>query len=138
MRVYKTRVNKLSGTKFHEVRKKAFQIYLTIKKRSKRKPHIRSNYFKKQKIFLDLFWTHLFEKKNFVDLMRRIKFYPCALELLQKSTIEPSSKQNPNKPGESLHRFLGITPQRELFCVQVKENKKNNKKWLLSIFPKDK
>ncbi|MBI2577838.1 MAG: hypothetical protein HYV77_03270 [Candidatus Wildermuthbacteria bacterium] len=138
MRVYQTKVGKLAGTNFHEVRKQAFQIYLAIKKRSKRKPYVRSGYFRKNKVFLDLFWTHLFEKKNFIDLMRRIKFYPCALELLQKSKFEPSSKENPNKAGEILHRFIGVTHDGDSFFVQVKEDKKSSRKLLLSVFSEKK
>jgi len=138
MQAYRTQVKKLTGTDFHEVRKKAFGQYLQIKKRTKRKTYIRSAYFKKDKIFLDLFWSHLFEKKHFADLMRRMKFYPCAIELIQKSNFEPISKENPNKSSEILHRFGGITPDREMFFVQIKEDKKSNKKWLISVFPIDK
>lgn len=138
MKVYQTKASKLHGTNFHEVRKKAFNLYLQIKKRTKRKPYIRSAFFKKEKIFLDLFWSHLFEKKSFSDLMRRIKFYPCVLELIQKSTYEPTSKENPNKPSEILHRFGGTTLQKELFFVQIKEDKRSGKKWLMSVFPIDK
>lgn len=137
MKVYQTKKMKLHGTKFREVKKKAFYLYSEIKKRTKRKSYIRSAYFKKDKIFLDLFWGHLFEKKNFIDLMRRMKFYPCALELIQKSFFKPTSKENPNKPSEVLHRFAGITPQNELFFVQIKEDKKSGRKWFMSVFPID-
>lgn len=138
MHLYFTKARKLSGTSFGEVRKKAFQLYLSIKKKSKRKPYVRSAYFDKQKIFLDLFWTHLFEKKNFVDLMRRTKLYPCALELIQKSKFQPISKTNVDRQGEVLHRFAGATPEKELFFVQIKEDKKTQKKWFISVFPVDK
>jgi len=135
MHAYQTKANKLAGTDFHEVRKKAFRLYLQIKKHSKRKPYIRSAYFKKDKIFLDLFWSHLFEKKHFADLMRRMKLYPCAIELIQQSRLEPTSKENPNKLSEIFHRFGGVTPDHEMFFVQIKEDKKSSKKWLISIFP---
>lgn len=137
MMFYKTKARKLTGTNFHEVRKKAFELYLKIKKHTKRKVHIRSLYFKKDKIFLDIFWGHLFEKRNFADLMRRMKFYPCAIELIQKPTFEPTSKENPNKSSEILHRFAGATPEKELFFVQIKEDKKSGKKFLISVFPID-
>lgn len=32
----------------------------------------------------------------------------------------------------------GITPKKELFFVQIKEQKNSNKKWLMSAFPIDK
>ena len=138
MKAYQTKSTKLPGTNFREVRKKAFKFYRQIKKRSKRKPYIRSAYFKKDKIFLDLFWSHLFEKKNFADLMRRIKFYPCALELIKNSRFDPTSKENVDRKSEILHRFMGITSENETFFVQIKENKRNGNKWLMSVFPIDK
>lgn len=135
MQFYQTKTGKIAGTDFHEVRKKAFGIYLQIKKRSKRKPYVRSAYFNRDKIFLDIFWSHLFEKKHFADLMRRMKFYPCAIELIQQSKLEPTSKENPNKPSEILHRFGGMVTGREMFFVQIKEDKKSGKKWFISVFP---
>ena len=50
MNVYQTKVKKLQGTDFREVRKKAFAVYQQITKKSKRKPYIRSVYFKKEKM----------------------------------------------------------------------------------------
>ncbi|NIA02251.1 MAG: hypothetical protein GWP15_02615 [Nitrospirae bacterium] len=135
VKAYRVKSEKLPGTNFREVRKKAFKFYQQIKKRTKRKPYVRSAYFKKDKIFLDLFWSHLFEKRNFVDLMRRIKFYPCALELIRNSSLEPTSKENPNKSSEILHRFVGVIPNKEIFFVQIKENKRNGQKYLISVFP---
>lgn len=123
MQTYQTKINKLNGTNFHEVRKKAFGIYLELKRKTKRKTYIRSRYFKKDKIFLD------------TDLTRRMKFYPCALDLIKNSHFEPASKENPNKKSEILHRFAGITPDKEVFFVQIKEMKNTNKKWLISVFP---
>jgi len=64
MKAYKTKASKLAGTDFHEVRKKAFALYQNIQRRSHRRPYIRSAYFKKEKIFLALFWQHLFDKKK--------------------------------------------------------------------------
>lgn len=105
MKVYQAKITKLRGTNYKEVRKKAYSLYQEIKRCTKRKPYIRSAYFKKDKIFLDLFWGHLFEKKNFSDQMRRLKFYPCAVELIKNSYFHPTSKENPNKKSEILHRF---------------------------------
>lgn len=64
MRVYKTKVKPFAGTSYHEIKKKAFGLFNEIKKKTKRKPYIRSAYFGKQKVFFELFWEHLF-KKNF-------------------------------------------------------------------------
>lgn len=135
MKIYTTKVNKIAGTYFPDIRKNAFAVYLKIKKRSKRKPYVKSPYFKKEKIFLDLFWTHLFEKKNYLEQIRRMKFFPCGVDLLIKSKIKPTSKINPNDKNEILHRFIGKTKDGEVFFVQVKENLKNGSKRLISVFP---
>lgn len=135
MKIYRAKIRKLTGTDFREVRKKALNFYKEIKNKSRRKTYLRSSYFKKDKIFLDLFWHHLFENKNFTDQTRRLKFFPCALELIQKSHFEPTSKQNPNRSNEILHRFACIASDRTSFYVQIKENKRTGKKWLISIFP---
>ena len=44
-------------------------------------------------------------------------------------------KQITNKSGEILHRFAGSTKEKELFFVQIKEDKKTGQKYLISIFP---
>lgn len=138
MKTYQTKVKRLTGTDHREVYKKAFGLYKQIKSKTKRRPHIRSAYFNKSKIFLETFWHHLREKKNFRDKVRRMKYFPCALELIRKSRFEPISKENPNKRSEILHRFAGITKDKELFFVQVKEDKRTGQKWLMSVFPLEK
>jgi len=135
MQYYKTRTHALPGTNWKEVMKKAFGLYRDITRKTKRRPYIRSAYFDKQKVFLPLFWQHLHEKANLKDKTRRLKYYPCALELIQKSRVEPISKENPNRQEEILHRFAGSTPNNELFFVQIKEVKRTGEKWLISVFP---
>ncbi|HLM84227.1 MAG TPA: hypothetical protein VK254_03395 [Candidatus Bathyarchaeia archaeon] len=135
IKVYKAKTKKLSGTDFREVNRKAHEIYARIKKKSKRRPYVRSAYFKKEKIFLELFWTHLYGKENWRDRMRRLKYFDCIVELIQKSRFAPTSKENPNKPREILFRFYGLTAENELFCVQIKENTKTKQKFLISVFP---
>ncbi len=137
MKYYKTRARKLPGSNWKEVMKGAFGMYKEISRNTKRRPYVRSSYFDKQKIFLGLFWQHLHEKKNLNDKTRRLKYYPCAIELIQKSRYEPTSKENPNRQGEIVHRFAGSTPENELFFVQVKEARRTGEKWLMSVFPID-
>ena len=138
MKAYRTKAIKLTGTNFHEVNQKASGLYKQIKKKTKRRPYIRSAYFNKSKIFLKSFWNHLFEKKNWRDRARRLKYFPCAIELIRHSKYEPISKENPNKSTEILHRFAGITKDNDIFYVQVKESKKSGEKWLMSVFPEEK
>ncbi|TRZ78512.1 hypothetical protein D4R87_00470 [bacterium] len=135
MKLYQTKAKKLTGSDFHEVNKKALNLYKEIKKKTKRRPHIRSTYFKKDKIFLELFWQHLFDHSNWRDRARRLKYFPCAIELIRKTTFEPESKENPNKRTEILHRFAGITKENDMFFVQIKENKRTGQKFLISMFP---
>lgn len=57
------------------------------------------------------------------------------MELIQNTKLHPLSRENPNDRGEILHRFTGITAEKEIFFVQIKEDKKTTQKYLISIFP---
>ncbi|MFA7253106.1 MAG: hypothetical protein WC107_00960 [Patescibacteria group bacterium] len=135
MIVYKTKSKKLGGTSYKEVIKKARKAYHEIEKRSKRTAHLRSVYFKKTNIFINLFWDHL-DQKSPRDRLRRLKLLPCAYELIENSVHKPTSKINPNNKNEILHRFGGITTNDELFYVQIKENKAGRKDFI-SVFPEE-
>lgn len=135
MRIYKVKTRKFSGTDFREVHQKAFGLYTEIKKKSKRRTYIRSAFFDKEKIFLDLFWSHLFGYPNWRDRVRRLRYYGCALELIKNSRYNPIITKNPNVPNEVFYRFYGATAEDELFCVQIKENLTKKQKFLISVFP---
>ncbi|MBI5222493.1 MAG: hypothetical protein HY980_03280 [Candidatus Magasanikbacteria bacterium] len=135
MQVYKAKVDKTHGSTFGEACRNASSFYLMIKKKTKRRPFVRSAYFNKEKIFLELFWRHLHEKLNHRDKLRRVRYFACAMDLIQNSHFDPLSKDNPNKASEVLHRFAGITKGGDKFFVQIKEYKKNGQKWLVSVFP---
>ena len=135
--MYTTQVIPISGTNYSEVYKRAFHFYDKIRKKTKRRPYVRSAYFKKQKIFLPLFWNHLHEKLNHRDKTRRAKFFPCAIDLIQHNRFEPASKQSIERPSEMLHRFAGKTKDGQPFVVQIKEETKSGEKWLLSVFPEN-
>lgn len=134
MRIYQSKCKKLSGTDFSEVSKKAALVFKEIKSRTKRRPYVRSAYFKKSKIFIGPFFSHTHEK-NWRDAVRRLKLFACAVDLIKSSRYEPTSKQDPNDPNVILHRFAGATAQKELFYVQIKEDKRSGEKILLSVFP---
>ncbi|MFA6474925.1 MAG: hypothetical protein WCV88_01840 [Patescibacteria group bacterium] len=136
MFIFQSSFGKLSGSNYSEVLAQAWLYYLPIKRKTKRRPYVRSCFFQKDKIFLDRFWSHLMEK-SWSDRTRRLKFFACGLDLLQHSHAAPSSKDNPNKHQEILHRFSGITRDGELFFVQVRENTVTSQKSLISIFPGD-
>lgn len=135
MKFFRVKTNKLSGTDFREVYNKTYNHYLVIKRKTKRRPYVRSAYFNKEKIFLGLYWHHIHEKENFRDKVRRMKYFPGAIELIRYSRYEPTSKENPNRRSEFLHRFAGQTPEGDHFFVQIKEDKVTGQKWLISTFP---
>lgn len=133
---YQTKARKLPGTSYTEVRDRAMRPYNQIKKRTKRRPYVRSAYFQKQKVFFDFFWLHLFEK-GFKERVRRLRYFEAAVEVIQKSRNEPVSQENSHKRGEILHRFAGLTKQKELFYVQIKEEKRSGRKYFMSCFPQE-
>jgi len=135
MNIYQTKSKPIPGTTYKEVYKKAIVHYKKICRGTKRKPYIRSIYFSKEKIFIRLFWIHLHEKMNYRDKTRRLKFFTCGIDLIKQSTIHPISKESISK-SEILHRFAGKTKDGIVFFVQIKENKRNKQKHLISIFPK--
>jgi len=137
MDTYKTKSHRLPGTHWHQVIEKAFGQYKEIKNKTKRRPYVRSAYFDKEKIFLGLFWHHLHEKTNIRDKTRRLKYFPCAIELVQNSKVKPTTQTSKEETNIILHRFAGTTPDGDSFFVQIKENTKNNQKWLISVFPQD-
>lgn len=131
---YSTKIKKLPGSNYSEVKKSALILFNQIKKKTKRRPYLRSTYFNKQKVFFDFFWLHLFQK-NPKERMRRLKYFEAALEIIKNSRQHPVSEENPHKPGEILHRFAGLTKNKELFYVQIKEDKRSGKKYFMSCFP---
>ena len=133
---YQTKIKKLPGTSYGEVREKALSIFNEIKRKTKRKPYIRSAYFKKQKVFFDYFWSHLFQKSP-KERMKRLRYFKAALEVIKGSKNHPTSQENPHKKGEILHRFAGLTRDRELFYVQIKEDKRSGRKYFMSCFPEE-
>ena len=134
MNIYTVKASKFSGTSYSEIERQARKLHNTIAKQTKRNAYIRSTYFKKNKIFIKLFWEHLNQKPR-KDRKRRLKYYACAIELLRHTPHTPETRQNPNGRNELVHRFAGITKEGEEFYVQVKENKANDDKYLISVFP---
>lgn len=136
MKYYQVKVGKIPGTDLKEVFKRARKIYDSIVGNAKRRAHVRSKYFKKQKIFLGLFWHHIDDKLNRRDKIRRLKYFPCAIDLIINSNYGPNSiKENPHKSSEILYRFTGITKDQEIFHVQIKEDIRTREKFLISAFP---
>ncbi len=51
MDIYKTKERIISGTSYSEIYKEANLIYKFIESKSKRRPYVRSKYFKNEKAF---------------------------------------------------------------------------------------
>lgn len=131
---YQTKANKLSGTSLKEIKKNALIFYKReIEKSSKKQPYVRSAYFKKEKVFFNYFWQHIFQKSP-KERFERLKYFKAAVDLVKNSRNQPTSKENPNKKGEILHRFAGLTRNKEIFYVQIKEDRKSKKKYFMSCF----
>lgn len=134
VKYYKSKFSLLPGTSYDEVIKHAQDEFQIIKRHTKRQPYIRSVYFRKDKIFFNVFWKHLFEK-SFKVRVHRLKLFNAAVDLIKNSRFNPITKENPDNREELLHRFYGITKSKESFVVQIKENKRTKTKYLISIFP---
>ncbi len=131
---YQTKSNKLSGNSYGEIRNNAFFVFNRIKKKTKRRPYVRAPYFNKEKIFFDYFWKHLFQKSP-KERCVRLRYFKAAIEVIEKSKNDPISTENPHKKGEILHRFAGFTKNKELFYVQIKQDKRSGAKYFMSCFP---
>jgi hypothetical protein len=131
---YQVKAAKLAGTSGTDVRKQAEVIMRVERARTKRQPYVRSAYFSKDKVFIQPFWQHAWDK-SWRDRMRRLRFLPCALELIRHSHLTPGSRQSSDDPNVILHRFAGETLSGETFFVQVRQNKKTGRKDFMSVFP---
>ncbi len=134
MNFYKTKITKLPGSNYKELKKKAYLEFKKISQKTRRQPYIKSAYFNKQKIFLNFFWPHLLEK-NFNQRVKRLRYLPCAIDLIKNSNNSPTSHDNIDDKNEILHRFSGKDSNNQIFFVQIKENKKTGKKYFMSCFP---
>jgi len=136
MDIFNSKYKRLSGSNYREIKKRTDVLFAESRRRTKRRPYLRSEYFRKEKIFLEYFEEHL-RQKNFFDKVRRLRFLPAAIELLKYSRNKPEISENRHRTGEKLYRFKGKTSDEYIFFVQVKENKKTGQKFFMSCFPQD-
>ncbi|MGB2787403.1 MAG: hypothetical protein WBB94_03405 [Candidatus Saccharimonadaceae bacterium] len=132
MKIYQSKIGKIPGRNYSDIERAARRIHIDIARQTKRSPYVKSEYFGKSKVFIDMFWSHLNQKPR-SDRKRRLKYYAAAIDLLNNSRIEPTRKPNPNGKQEIVYRFYGVTKDSELFCVQVKQDSKGNK-YFMSVF----
>lgn len=135
MKIYQSKYGQLPGTTLDRAFRAAHKYHDTIKNRNpRRRPYVRSRYFKKDKIFLTLFWGHLVEK-NRKEQLRRVRLYKAAIDLVRNTVQNPITIQDSTQADIMLHRFYGVTRDGVNFCVQVKQNQRSGRKDLMSAFP---
>lgn len=122
----------LYSTSYGRIKKQAFNFLKIINSKTKRRPYIKSKYFSNQKVFTNLFLNHLF-KKNYADRKRRLKFLPCAIELIQETTFEPDIRKD-FRARIKYYRFYGRIKENKKFVVQIKETSRGSK-YFISVFP---
>ncbi len=128
--IFHSRKTQIPGSSYNEVVARARKEFNTIRQRTKRQPYVRSKYFKNDKIFMTVFWDHLMQKHP-KTRRKRLKFYSAAVDLLRNSTNEPEGIID---KGNVLFRFYGVTKDGKSFCVQVKHDKRTNRKDFMSVF----
>ena len=135
MKIYKSKYGKLPGSSLDELVKLARKEYHAIQKRTPRRvAYVRSSYFTKDKIFINNFWDHI-NKKSRKERVVRLKLYSCAIDLIRNSKDTPDTIFTNVDKNASFHRFYGQSRDGSYFCVQIKENKRNNRKDFMSVFP---
>lgn len=128
---YKSKYSQLPGTDYRETTKSARKEYAKIQKLTKRQPYVRSKYFSKDKVFVNIFWNHLAQKRKGEQIVRA-KLLLAAFDLLRNTTQQPDSMFD---NGRALHRFYGETTDNVKFAVQVKHDIKTGRKDFMSVFP---
>lgn len=134
MNFYQTKSQLLAGSNYKEIHRNYEKYFRSLQRKSKRQPYVRSAYFLKQKIFLNLFWVHLFDKTHNVRSVR-LKYIPATIELLEHSRIDPVTILNLEAKSELFHRFYGLTKNKQKFVVQIKQIKSTGKLYLMSAYP---
>ena len=130
---YQSRCSLLPGSSYAEILDAARKAYKNATNKSRRTPYINSKYkkFKTDKVFLDAFWVHIFQKGR-RERSKRLRLYECALDLLRNTQMMPEVI---DKYNDKLYRFFGVARTGEKFCVQVKEEVETGRKHFMSVFP---
>ncbi|MDR0980106.1 MAG: hypothetical protein LBM12_03090 [Candidatus Nomurabacteria bacterium] len=135
MKFYQSKCSLLPGTSYDEVLLLARAAYKQFSTKTRRTPYLNAKYkgYKTPKIFLDLFWTHIFQKKP-RERFERLKLYSCALDTLRNTQTPPEAQKSFDKDIR-LYRIYGVSRNGKKFCVQIKEELKTGRKYFMSVFP---
>lgn len=135
MKIYQSKYNQLPGSSLHKAYRAAHRYHNLVKSHHpRRRPYVRSRYFKKDKVFVTVYWSHA-AQKNRKEQLRRIRLYKCALDLIRNTMFDPLTIIDPAKEEMLLHRFYGRTQDGLEFCVQIKQNQRSGRKDFVSAFP---
>jgi len=129
---YKCKLETIRGENYAEIVRKARRIYHDLSRQTRRDPFIRSFYFNKEKVFLNSFCGHLNTKRQ-KDRKRRLKFYGCAIELIERNRLRPEAPFK--SKSEQIFRFKGVAADSQQFIVQIREEMKTGRKYFTSVFP---
>ena len=129
---FQSRFEKLRGSNDKEVFYEARRVFRRYDNK-RRLPYVRSKYFGGQKVFLNMFYTHLGQKSP-KEQRKRIAFVACAIDLLKNTRIAPLFSDGFDGRKGEYYRFQGMTKSGEKFAVQVTKDKKNNR-YFMSCFP---
>lgn len=132
IKIFVCKTKPFPGSRFVDIVSQAKRLLKDLSKKTKRRPYIRSAYFNKEKVFLSFLWMHIMQKLP-SDRARRLKYLPCAIELIKKSKSDPATFEVDK--GFIYHRFAGKDFSGRLFYVQIKQNKRTGKKEFISLFP---
>lgn len=128
--LYQCKSKPIPGRDYGDINRTARKIYNKIKNNTKRRPYLKSAYFKGDKVFFENFWPHL-AQKNLKERKKRLKLFECGIELVQNSIKFPLHQIKIKDV--ILYRFIGKVGN-EYFGVQIKEDLKKDQKFLMSIF----
>jgi hypothetical protein len=134
MRYFKIKTRPITGTNLKEVTKKSMSIFHDIEKQTRRRPSVKCQVLGGNKVFIGEYLAHQNQKMR-LDKLRRLKFFPCAIDLIENTTEKPTEKTL--RSGETLYRLYGIAGNGQRFVVQISKNPKTDNRRLMSSFPKD-
>ena|SRR5579875_1662321 len=135
MKVYISKYSQIPSSSHAAVFRIARDEYRKIQKRTpRRQAHVKSQYFRKDKVFINQFWEHLVQKR-IGDQVRRTRLLVCAIDLIRHTTIAPDTIYKDDNKDIELHRFYGRSKDGLEFCVQIRENKRSKRKDFMSVFP---
>jgi hypothetical protein len=133
IKFFQSKYNEMAGTSYCELINKAHAIVNALNPNHRRKENVHCGYYSGEKIFFEYFWQHQSNKPP-ADKMRRIRFFQCAVDLLQNTTYAPNIEPSGKNSSELWLSFYGKTKSGVKFVVHLKSNQRGNK-YLMSIFP---